>query len=232
MVKRISKNINIYVLNTMVVLLLVSISLEAHNSTISAVNLVYSDMNRWNGYITVSHSAVQTELSNAYPGLDFEKLDPETYVSLIEEHMRSHISLFTPETTDITLGDFLIRPGHETYIMFQLNGLPKQVDELNIKYDCFAQNKNHVAALYIKTEGVVEKFYFNDKNGYSLNLKRGELGILQHKAEQNSLFSWFSSIEALYGVIISVFMLAIFAAISWHINKPSLAFVSKYGQDG
>lgn len=156
-------------LNLIVLLFLFSVTrTSAHPADVSSIALIKGESGKWTVQLISSMTAFQYEVRNAF-GED-SYASPEEFNKLLLDHLRKHISLRI-NSKDLSLGNGLVKLGHATAVIFELNGVPDQINQVSVKNESFKTMHNSRSIFTISKEGLTqEKIILNKENNYQVNV--------------------------------------------------------------
>ncbi len=182
------KRIAIWLLTWMIVI--VSSKVEAHQPDVSSTILAQKDNATWILEIRAALTAFKYEVELEH-GKDAYS-NPEQFKSLILDHIQEHVRISTNKKARITLVDGVVRLGHETSTLFNINGL-EEFQTLEIINKSFENIPRNQSALVVLKKGFQQdQFVFSKKNNHTikLNVKDNSLVLSQEKNIVDRSPSW------------------------------------------
>lgn len=149
-----------------------------HQPDISSTMLVEGDNDDWLVQVRSSLTAFEIEIEAAY-GPD-SYTSPDEFKQLVLQHLKDKLSIRFNEGKALLLADGLVNLGHETSIVFKLQGEVDTIREIDVKNAGFEHIKNSQSALLILKKGMEKKQFVLDRNNdYQLHLWLTANGIEQ-----------------------------------------------------
>lgn len=163
---------------------------RAHNSQISTVSLVQNEEQIWNLYISSSFDSFKYQLISKYPDIDIDNLSAEKYQKLLLKYLQENIILTANGEKMANLHNGIIKLGHQTDLIYEVNGLPEKLTSLYLKLDGFENDSKHNSIFKIVTPQLKSKnFILKKDNEFQLSLeKANEEFQLVPKEDNTSLF--------------------------------------------
>ena len=172
-----------------VVVLLITISAKAHQADVSTTMLVERENNTWVVQISASLTAFQHEIRTHFSETPYKT--PEEFQRMVLEHMKNNF-LINFNGENISFGEGVVQLGHETKVVFEVFGIPSDIQTVQVKNTAFQDiNKNQSALVLLKEGFNKEHFVLNDANDHTLNLYvEGNTFKILDTATANSSFSF------------------------------------------
>lgn len=169
--------------------LLTSLSIKAHQTDISTTMLVEKENNTWVLQISASLTAYQQEIKLHYADTPYKT--PEEFKQMVLEHLKKNISFVFNDTATLQLTNGFVQLGHETKVVFKVEGIPTEQHKLLVKNKAFTDIYKSKSALIVLKKGYAkERFILNDANKYTLELNALDNKYVLNTAEEASLFSY------------------------------------------
>ena len=147
-----------------------STSVQAHQPEISTTMLVENDNNTWIFQISASLTALQQEIKMHYTETPYKT--PEEFQEMVIEYIKNNLKIVFNGNKIVTLSHGIVRLGHETKVIFEVVGVPKNIESVLIKNESFKDIYNNKSALVILKEGFnKESFVLTKDNNHVLKLK-------------------------------------------------------------
>lgn len=167
---------------------LVSLSMKAHQADISTTMLVQKENDTWVLQISSSLTAFQQEIRTHFAETPYET--PEEFEQMVIEHIKNNLHLSFNDSQNITLGNGVVRLGHETKVVFQVFGIPSDIKSAWVQNTIFKDIHRSQSALVLLKEGFnKEQFVLNDANYHTLELQVDGNEFVEIEKNNNSLFS-------------------------------------------
>ena len=133
----------------------------AHNPDASTTMLVEKENNTWVLQISSSLTAYQQEVRT-----------PEEFQQMVLEHIKNNLDISFNDGSKITLGQGIVKLGHETKVVFEVFGIPSDLQSIRVRNAVFKDIGRSQSALFIFKDGFSkDQFILNNDNDHTLNLK-------------------------------------------------------------
>lgn len=187
--------------------LFTSVAMKAHQPNVSTTMLVEKENNVWVLQISASLTAFQQEINTHFSETPYET--PEEFQKMVIEHIKNNLEIKFNQNHEITLGKGYVKLGHETKVVFEVFGVPSEIQSVFVKNSGFKDIHKNQSALVLLKEGFnKEHFVLNDKNNHTLNLIVDENKFIIKTKNQASFFS-LNILYILLGLIIFGFLIKI-----------------------
>lgn len=144
--------------------------INAHQVDLSTVVLVEKENNTWILQVRAPLTAFQQEIKIHYAKTPYKS--PEEFKEMVLAHLRKNISLVFNGNQSLLLKKGFVKLGHETNVVFEVDTIPEEINDLVVKNTSFQSIYKSKSALVILKEGFSKKkFVINSDNNYSLELK-------------------------------------------------------------
>ncbi|QWX84011.1 hypothetical protein H0I23_16420 [Cellulophaga sp. HaHaR_3_176] len=141
---------------------------KAHQADVSTTMLVEKEDNVWILQISSSLTAFQHEIKTNFTDTPYKT--PEEFQEMVLKHIKSNFSI-NINGNNITLGSGIVKLGHETKVVFQVFGIPSNIQSIQVKNAAFKDiNKNQSALILLKKDFSKDRFVLNNDNEHTLNL--------------------------------------------------------------
>jgi hypothetical protein len=155
------------------IFVLFSFAAIAHQPDISTMVLAEQEDGSWILQVSAALTAYEYEINTAY-GKDAFKT-PDEFKKLVLRHLTEHISFRFGKQTKVVLSKGVVKLGHETNVIFQVSGVPKNMKNCTVKNTCFKNIYDNKCALIILKKGYPKKqFILNNKNAHTIYFKNME----------------------------------------------------------
>ena len=186
-----------------ILLLFFSISIQAHQSDLSTVMIYQNEKGKCYLQIYSSLTAFKEEVEYKY-GKNAYKT-PEEFRALVIDHFKKNVLFICNAQDTLKFGKPLVLLGHETKLVVEVFGFPKNISSMYFKNGMFMDTPHNQSSLIILKKGFPSQLYvLNDENEQQIDLVL-ENGKWQPTAT-NSIFSmepflfWGSIIVLLFSV--------------------------------
>lgn len=179
-------------------LLLSTYFAHGHQPDISSTMLVEQENGHWLLQVRASLTAFQYEIRNHYGENSYDS--PEKFKDLVVEHIMQNFVLTGNDKDSIQLQNGYVKLGHETNVVFEMMGMPKDLDRMAITHKSFSNIHRNQSILLVLKQGVAkDQFILNESNDHTalLTLKDNRF-VIQSLASNPTFFP--------YGLIIGVAM--------------------------
>ncbi|WP_179334468.1 hypothetical protein [Winogradskyella costae] len=151
-------------------LLFFSQSVKAHQPEISTTMLVENSNNIWVLQISASLTAFQQEIKLHYAETPYSS--PEEFREMVIAHVKTNLDIEFNGNHEVTLSQGLVKLGHETKVIFQLEGVPKEISSVVVENKTFQDIYNNKSAVVILKEGYdKDNFVLTKDNNHILKLE-------------------------------------------------------------
>ncbi|MGJ8716474.1 MAG: hypothetical protein ACSHXG_15315 [Maribacter stanieri] len=142
----------------------------AHNPDASTTMLVEKENNTWVLQISSSLTAFQQEVRTHFAETPYKT--PEEFQQMVLEHIKNNLDISFNDGSKITLGQGIVKLGHETKVVFEVFGIPSDLQSIRVRNAAFKDIGRSQSALFIFKDGFSkEQFILNNDNDHTLNLK-------------------------------------------------------------
>ncbi|WP_396634450.1 hypothetical protein [Maribacter sp. R86514] len=186
----------------------------AHNPDVSTTMLVEKENNIWVLQISSSLTAFQQEVRTHFSETPYKT--PEEFQQMVLEHIKNNLDISYNNGSKITFGQGIVKLGHETKVIFEVFGIPSNLQSLQVTNTTFKDIGRSQSALFIFKDGFSkDQFILNNDNEHSLELKASGKKFI----ESNKLKASFNST---FAIIIVISLLA----FSFIVQKTILSKVT------
>lgn len=149
---------------------LLSMASFAHSPSTSTTMLVEKEDGSWVLQISASLTAFQQEIQTHFADTPYKT--PEEFQQMVLEHIKKNLEIHFNNNEEITLGQGIVKLGHETKVVFEVFGIPSDVQSVRVKNTAFEDiNKSQSALLLFKKGFSKEQFLLDNANNYTLTLQ-------------------------------------------------------------
>ncbi|WP_273566128.1 hypothetical protein [Maribacter halichondriae] len=167
---------------------LFSLASFAHNPDASTTMLVEKENNVWVLQISTSLTAFQQEIRTHYAETPYKS--PEEFQKMVLEHINNNFHLSFNGGENITLDKGLVKLGHETKVVFEVLGIPSDIQSVRIKNTSFKDISRNQNAFMLFKEGFnKEQFVLNNANDHTLTLEVNGKKFVEASKSKASFFS-------------------------------------------
>tara|TARA_R110002126_G_scaffold173894_1_gene322442 strand:+ start:3585 stop:4202 length:618 start_codon:yes stop_codon:yes gene_type:complete len=143
---------------------------HAHNPDASTTMLVEKENNTWVLQISSSLTAFQQEVRTHFAETPYKT--PEEFQQMVLEHIKNNLDISFNDGSKITLGQGIVKLGHETKVVFEVFGIPSDLQSIRVRNAAFKDIGRSQSALFIFKDGFSkDQFILNNDNDHILNLK-------------------------------------------------------------
>ena len=186
----------------------------AHNPDVSTTMLVEKENNIWVLQISSSLTAFQQEVRTHFSKTPYKT--PEEFQQMVLEHIKNNLEISYNNGSKINFGQGIVKLGHETKVVFEVFGIPSNLQSLQVTNTTFKDIGKSQSALFIFKDGFSkDQFILNNENEHSLELKASGNKFI----ESNKLKASFNST---FAIIIVISLLA----FSFIVQKTILSKVT------
>jgi len=153
-----------------IALLLSVWSVQAHQTEISSTMLVEQEDNKWILQVRSALTAFDHIIKVNYPPDSFKSA--EEFQALVLAHLKENIQVTFNEDEVVTLQNGGVKLGHETIAVFEVVGVPKEIQSVYVKnsgFETISRNQNTLVVL--KKGFEKNRFTLNKKNAHALHLQ-------------------------------------------------------------
>lgn len=170
-------------------MLLVALTAKAHQTDISTTLLVEKENNSWVLQISASLTAFQQEVRLHYADTPYKT--PEEFKQMVLDHLKKNVSFVFNGSDTIRLSNGFVQLGHETKVVFTVEGVPLNQTKLLVKNTAFTDVYKSKSALVILKKGFTkERFVLNDANKHRLVLRVQDTNFVLSTTQEASIFSY------------------------------------------
>lgn len=164
-----------------------SLGMKGHQADISTTMLVEKENGTWVLQISSSLTAFQHEIRTHFAETPYET--PEEFQQMVIEHIKNNLHLSFNDSQNITLSNGVVRLGHETKVVFQVFGIPSNIESAWVQNTIFKDIHRSQSAVVLLKEGFnKEQFVLNDTNNHTLELQVNGNEFVEIEENNSSLF--------------------------------------------
>lgn len=167
---------------------LFSMASFAHNPDFSTTMLVEKENNTWVLQISASLTAFQQEIRTHFAETPYKT--PEEFQKMVLEHIKNNLEINFNDGELITLGPGMVNLGHETKVVFEVLGIPSNIQSVRVTNTAFKDINRSQSALFLFKKGFSkEQFVLNNANNHTLALEVNENKFVKASENHANLFS-------------------------------------------
>jgi hypothetical protein len=143
---------------------------SAHQPDLSSTILVEQDKNKWVLQVRAALTAFEYVVEANFGESSYAT--PEEFQALVANYVRENTTVRFNDGQLAVLQDGVVKLGHETYVTFQIEGTPDDVQSLVVQNTSFSDISRNQSALLILKKGVEkEQFTLNNNNEHRAELE-------------------------------------------------------------
>jgi hypothetical protein len=146
----------------------------AHTPLISSLRIFLQD-GVWKLNLSSALTSFQFELQEKYPDLVMEEMSEDQILSLMINHIKQTVTLEV-NGEEILLQNGMVHPGHQTDLLFDLNEMPKSMEEITLKVRSFESIPQHSSLLILPNQISGQNFVINEEKGNSILIIKDDSG--------------------------------------------------------
>ncbi len=149
-----------------------SSGLQGHQPDLSSIILAEQGENKWVLQVRSALTAFEYVVEEKFGPSAYAT--PEEFQQLVVDYLRAHISIEFNGANKAVLENGMVKLGHETNVVFQLQGTPEMIHSLAVENKSFQYIARNKGILIVYKEGFSkDQFTLNDDNGHRIALKVG-----------------------------------------------------------
>ena len=142
----------------------------AHQPDVSTTLLTQQTNNQWILQVKAALTAFKYEVTDSYPKESYNS--PEEFQALVIRHVMENVSIVFDGNKEVELQHSVVRLGHETNVIFEVDGVPETFKSVQFKNSSFKEIPRNQSALVILKKGFTQKqFVLNNENKHTALLK-------------------------------------------------------------
>ena len=133
--------------------------------------LIEQSEGQWLLQVRSALTAFQYEIKTNYPDRVYST--PEEFQELVLEHLEKNISVYFNgnKKNSMVIKNGYVKLGHETNVLFEIGGIPSDIQSLSAKNSTFSGISRNQSALVVMKSGFhKEQFVLNNKNEHTVKL--------------------------------------------------------------
>lgn len=143
-------------------------SAQAHQTEISSTMLVEQGNNTWVLQIRSALAAFDQTIQANYP----KYKSAEEFQALVLQHLKDNLQITFNGADNVTLQNGAVKLGHETSVVFEVLGVPENIESVYVKNSSFKSiNRNQSALILLKKGFKKKQFTLSMQNDYGVHLK-------------------------------------------------------------
>lgn len=167
---------------------LLSWSSFAHSPNLSTTMLVEKSKGVWVLQISTSLTAFKQEIRTHFKETPYQS--PEEFQEMVLEHITNHLYLRFNGDTTISLDKGIVKLGHETVVVFEVKGIPEEIQSVFFKNTAFQDIHRNKGTFMLFKEGFLkDQFTINNTNEHRLNLEVKGNQLIDTNINSASVFS-------------------------------------------
>jgi hypothetical protein len=168
--------------------LLVSFFANAHQPDTSTTMLVETENNTWVLQIKASLTAFQHEVKTHFA--DTPYTTPEEFKEMVLKHIKNNFQIVCNGSETIKISNGIVKLGHETTVVFEISGIPSDMNSVKVTNSAFSDIHRNQSALVILKEGFnKEHFVLNNSNNHTLELNIKGNKFIETKLQTASILN-------------------------------------------
>ncbi|WP_192877672.1 MULTISPECIES: hypothetical protein [Arenibacter] len=169
-------------------LLFTAMTVKAHQADVSTTMLVEKQDNSWVLQISASLTAFQHEIRTHFADTPYQT--PEEFQQMVLEHIKNNLHISFNGVGDISFSNGVVILGHETKVVFEVFGIPSEINSVLVKNSAFKDIHKNQSALFLFKEGFSkEQFVLNEANNHTLALEVSGNKFVEAGHNEASIFS-------------------------------------------
>ena len=173
----------------LIAVFLVSIGMKAHQADVSTTMLVEKENGTWILQISSSLTAFQHEIRTQFSETPYKT--PEEFQQMVLEHIKNQFHFEFNGGQEITLNNGVVSLGHETKVVFEVLGIPKDISSIVLQNKIFGNVHKSQSSLLLLKEGFTkDRFVLDDDNNHTISLTAAGTSFVQQDATEASLSSF------------------------------------------
>ena len=139
-----------------------------HQPDLSSTMLIEKADGQWVLQVRSALTALEYEVKYSESENEYET--PEEFQQLVIDHIKDNIKISFNKQA-VTLDGGVVNLGHETSVVFILEGLHNTIDEIDITHTSFSKiNRNKSLLIIMKDSLKPQQFVLDSKNGHQAQL--------------------------------------------------------------
>ena len=173
---------------SIICLLFMAMAVKAHQADVSTTMLVEKPDNSWVLQISASLSAFQHEIRTHFSETPYKT--PDEFRQMVLEHIKNNLHISFNGGGDISFSNGVVILGHETKVVFEVFGIPSEINSVLVKNSAFKDIHRNQTALFLFKDGFgKEQFLLNEANDHTLALEVGGNKFVEAGHYEANLFS-------------------------------------------
>ncbi|MEL7530762.1 MAG: DUF6702 family protein [Bacteroidota bacterium] len=184
-----------------------NLGLQAHQPDLSSTMLIEQADKQWSVVVRASLSAFEQEIKLHYPEEKYQS--PEDFQALVIRHVQNKLGIVANQGDTLLLRNPIVKLGHESNVIFMLQGMPDELEALSIQNSSFEDIHHSQNALILIKRGLTQKqFILNEYNQHQANVVIEEGQFVLSQQGQKADFSF--ALRALLGLLVIILGLVFF----------------------
>lgn len=145
-------------------------NVQAHHVDVSSTMLVEQSDNSWVLQIRTALTALDYEIKAKE--LETPYKTAEEFQALVLQHVKDNLQIYFNEEDEVELKNGRVKLGHESSIVFEVEGVPTIINSVYVKNSSFKNIHRNQSALIVLKQGFKKnQFTLNEKNEHAMRLK-------------------------------------------------------------
>lgn len=191
-------------------------TVQAHQPDLSSTILSEQGENKWVLQVRAALTCYEYEIHQHYGEGSYTT--PEEFQELVIQHVKENISIHFNESDNIVLKNGIVKLGHETNAVFEVEGVPENIRTVKFKNSSFKDiSRNQSALIILKTDFKQKQFVLDNSNQHTVHfaVKDSQLVSLTSTSGTNKAMA----IPSRYSGIILVGFLGFFIFLKYRTSK-------------
>jgi hypothetical protein len=158
----------------------------AHQPDIASTFLIEQEDNNWVFQMRGALTAFQYAVKINYP--DTTYATPEEFQAFVLEFVKENLIIRFNGQDSIRLENGFVKLGHETNVLFNVTGIPKNINSVFFKNSAFKDiSRSQNALVILKKDFEKDQFILTKKNNHTVNLLVNNAKFVEQKVTTPSL---------------------------------------------
>lgn len=147
----------------------ISLTGFAHQTETSTIVLAEKENNVWVLQISASLTAFQQEIKTHFSETPYKT--PEEFQEMVLQHIQNNLHMHFNGNDHVTLSNGIVQLGHETNVVFEVIGIPVDINTVEITNTVFKDiYKNKSTLMVLKEDFTKTQFVLNNANDHRIFL--------------------------------------------------------------
>lgn len=185
--------------------LCISYQVKAHQPDLSSLILAEQAENKWVLQLRSALTAFEYVIEEQFGTSSYAT--PEEFQELVVNYVRDNVSILFNDANVAILQHGMVKLGHETNVIFQLEGTPAAIHSIAVENKSFSKIARNKGVLVVYKKGFLkDQFTLNDDNGHRIKLKVGE-GKFEELVQDQSSAQFIFILFAIVLIVLSIIFL-------------------------